>query len=379
MNRLQKKILSGIGILLLIIVLTSCNLIENSITPPGKNCKDIAILLPEVGTATRYEELDRPLLEQEISHQIPGVKIRYFNAKGDITLQAKQVQNALRKKVCMLIIDPVNSQEASVILEKVKNMDSQIPIIAYDRLIFHQKLDYYISFDSQKVGEYQGEYIKQQLAEGDRGKYQLQPGSFLVIINGDRDDHNAPLLRQGLGNILDPILKNKGLILIADEYIFGWKGNIAQAKIKEIMDKYPEQIRVIAVANDDMAHAIIQLLGELKGKILITGQDGSFAGLINIIKGDQSMTVYKPIIRIAKKTGELVGALYRGEPVQSILPHTIEVKNRKISTYLASPLMITESNIQAMQNQEGFPQLKTICHQLSLEQFPWKGCLNQHH
>ncbi len=53
--------------------------------------------------------------------------------------------------------------------------------------------------------------------------------------------------------------------------------------------------------NDGMANTSIAALKAqgLAGKVLVTGQDAEVSGIRNILLGDQSMTIYKPIKKLA--------------------------------------------------------------------------------
>ena len=63
----------------------------------------------------------------------------------------------------MLVLDPVDAASAGAIVNRAKQ--SQIPVMAYDRLITDADIDYYISFDNEKVGQLQG----QALLDADAG------------------------------------------------------------------------------------------------------------------------------------------------------------------------------------------------------------------
>ena len=51
----------------------------------------------------------------------------------------------------------------------------------------------------------------------------------------------------------------------------------------------------------------------LNGKVPVTGQDATPDGLQAILRGDQYMTVYKPIKQEADATAKLAAALAKGD------------------------------------------------------------------
>ena len=58
---------------------------------------------------------------------------------------------------------------------------------------------------------------------------------------------------------------------------------------------------------------------DLQGKVLITGQDATVPGLQRILEGTQAMTVYKPIVKEAQATGQLVAAISKGSSTSSLI------------------------------------------------------------
>ena len=69
------------------------------------------------------------------------------------------------------------------------------------------------------------------------------------------------------------------------------------------------------VANDGMAGGVIAALTSrnLNGKVMVTGQDATDAGLQRILAGDQSMTVYKALKAEARTSAEIALLLAAGK------------------------------------------------------------------
>ncbi len=68
----------------------------------------------------------------------------------------------------MLVLDPVDAASAGAIVARAKQSD--IPVISYDRLITDADVDYYISFDNEKVGKLQGDALDQEARRGRQGR-----------------------------------------------------------------------------------------------------------------------------------------------------------------------------------------------------------------
>lgn len=325
----------------------------------AKGCKNIGVLLPESDSSARYEAYDRPLLEQEIKKALPDATIQYANANGDADTQQNQADAALTKGACILVVDPRDSDKAGVIVQKAKA--SGVPVIAYDRLIQDPDLAYYVSFDNVRVGELQGQYIADQFK---KGTYGLKPGANLVMINGSQTDNNALQFREGAMKALQPLVDSKQINLVFDQYTPNWDNARAQSLMEGVLTKEKNDVQIAYVANDGMANTVIAALRaqKLDGKVLVTGQDATLTGVQNILTGDQSMTIYKPIIKEAQATAQLVAALSNGTDPGSIVNGKTDVKSGgQVASVLAAPIAVDKTNVEKTVIADGFLKKEQVC------------------
>lgn len=325
----------------------------------AKGCKNVGVLLPESDSSARYEAYDRPLLEQEIKKALPGVTIQYANANNDADNQQNQADAALTKGACILVVGPKDSEKAAVIVQKAKA--NQVPVIAYDRLIQDPDTAFYVSFDNQKVGELQGQFIVDQFK---KGGYGLKKGANLVMINGSQTDNNALLFRQGAVNKLQPLVDSKDLNLVFDQYTPNWDNGRAQSLMEGVLTKEKNNIQIAYVANDGMANTVIAALRtqKLNGKVLVTGQDATVSGIQNILSGDQAMTIYKPIIQEATATAKLVAALSNGTDTATLVNGQTKTKDgAAINSVLEKPVIVDKTNVKNTVIADGFVKQEEVC------------------
>src|SRR5215210_3294660 len=109
----------------------------------GSGGKTIALLLPETKTA-RYEAHDRPDFTAEVKRLCPDCTVFYQNASQDPAKQETQAEAAITKGADVLVLDAVDAKGAAATVKRAKQ--SNIPVIAYDRLISGAPIDYYVSF-----------------------------------------------------------------------------------------------------------------------------------------------------------------------------------------------------------------------------------------
>jgi D-xylose transport system substrate-binding protein len=358
---------SFIGMLVLAVMIAACgnggntspNSGSGSAAPVnGKGCTKIGILLPESASSDRWESKDHPLLVQDITAAIPGVHIDYNNAQGDSSVQLTQAEADLTNGDCILVVGAHDSSAAAAIVDKAKAKN--VPVIAYDRLIQSKDLNYYVSFDNVKVGALQGQYI------ADNYQKFVSPGhNNMVMIDGSQTDNNALLFSKGAHSVLDPLISNKTLINTYETFTPDWNNATAQTEMEAALTKDQGNVQIAYVANDGMANNVIAALKakKLNGHVLVTGQDATVAGIHNILVGDQSMTVYKPIAKEAQAVADLVKALYNGSDTGSLTngATTATSDGGNIPSVLETPIAVDASNIATTVIADNYVSKADVC------------------
>lgn len=366
-TRQRKPFIIFVGVMALALVLAACgsaNTGSGSGTPTtggnnGKGCKKVGVLLPETATSARWDSYDRPLLEKYIAQQLPGASIAYNNAEGSAPTQQNQAEADLTNGDCILVVAPVDSQASVAIVAKAKSQG--VPVIAYDRLIYSNDLNYYVSFDNTQVGVLQGQYIVNHWQ-----KYAKNGHANLAMINGSKTDNNAILFNKGAMQALQPLISNGSLKLVYSTFTPNWDNPTAQTEMEQALTANQNNIQIAYVANDGMANSVIAALKaqKLNGKVLVTGQDATVAGIQNILTGDQNMTVYKAIAKEATATAQLVAAISNGTGTSSIASAQTTVPisgGANIPSALETPVAVDITNFQQTVVADGFVTKAQIC------------------
>jgi D-xylose transport system substrate-binding protein len=332
-----------------------------SVGPNGKNCKKVGVLLPETATSARWDSKDRPLLQQLIPQQLSGATVDYNNAQGSADTQQTQAQAALTKGDCILVVAPSDSIKAAAIVSAAKAQG--VPVIAYDRLIYSNDTNYYVSFDGVAVGKLQGDYV----AAHYQSFVTANGTKNTVMINGSQTDNNALLFNKGAHQGLDPLFSSGALTKVYEKFTPNWDNATAQVEMQAALTANQNKVAVAYVANDGMANNVIAALKAVKlnGKVLVTGQDATVAGIQNILKGDQAMTVYKAIQKEAMATAQLVAALSNGTDTASLTngqTTTVPVTGgAAIPSILETPVAVDKTNIQSTVIADNFVTVADIC------------------
>jgi D-xylose transport system substrate-binding protein len=363
-----------VGILVFSMLLAACgssNTGSSGTTPTtaavtnGKGCMKIGVLLPETATSARWEANDKPALTTDIPQVLSGATVDFTNAQGSADTQQTQAQADLTKGDCILVLAPFDSIKAASIVAAAKAKG--VPVISYDRLTYSSDLNYYVSFDGVAVGKLQGDYVAAHYQS-----YVTANGTKnTVVINGAQTDNNALLFSAGAHQALDPLFTAGTLKKVYEKFTPGWDNATAQTEMQAALTANGNKVAVAYVANDGMANNVIAALKAVKlnGKVLVTGQDATVAGLQNILKGDQSMTVYKAIPKEAMATAQLVAALSKGTDTSTLtsgvtttIPSTGgAAAGTKIASILETPVAVDKSNIQSTVIADNYVTVAQIC------------------
>jgi len=277
-----------------------------------------------------------------------GAEVLVQAANSNDALQNSQAENLLTQKVDVLVVVPHNGKSAATIVESAHK--AGVPVISYDRLILDSDVDLYISFDNVKVGELQADYLVKRVPKGN-----------YVLIGGAPTDNNAKLFRQGQMNVLNPLGKKGDIKVVGDQWAADWLPVEALKIMENALTKNGNKVDAVVVSNDGTAGGAIQALAEQKlaGKVVVSGQDADLAGCQRIVAGTQSMTVYKPIRRLAEKAAEVAVAMAKKQPMTE---KTASVANGKkdVPSILLEPVQVDKSNLDTTVLADGYHKKEDV-------------------
>ncbi len=185
-----------------------------------------------------------------------------------------------------------------------KATKQKIPVIAYDRLIEAPGV-FYITFDNKEVGRMQA-----------RAVLAVQPKGNYVMIKGSPTDPNANFLREGQQEVLADAIKKGDIKIVGEEYTDGWKPEVAQKNMEQILTKNAGKVDAVVASNDGMAGGVVAALTAkgLKG-VPVSGQDGDHAALNRVALGTQTVSVWKDARDLGREAATAAVALGAGKKV----------------------------------------------------------------
>ena len=270
------------------------------------------------------------------------------SADNNDQLQIQQANELISKGVKVLILNSINLNTAAAIVRNARSHG--VKVIAYDRLIKNCDLDFFLSFDNEKVGKLMAEYV-----------IKIKPSGKYMLLGGDKADQNAIWVKEGQKSALATYINSGNIKIINDCYVEDWLGENARFEVKRFIDLSGSVPDVILSSYDGMSTQVIDLLKEhnLAGQVLITGQDAELPACRNIVKDYQVMTVYKPIKRLATSAAELAMKLAKNEKVTEI-NKAINNGQVDVPTVLLDPIVVDKNNLKSTVIADGYQSEKEV-------------------
>ena len=233
-----------------------------------------------------------------------GARVVVLAANGDDTVQIGDVEKLITSRVDVLVIVP---HDGTAMAKAVRLAhEAGIPVIAYDRLIRDSDVDLYVSFDNERVGALQAQYLVDHVTKPAR----------IVRIYGAKTDNNAGQFKAGQDRVLEPYIARGDIDVIHEDWAEDWKPENAKRIVNAAITANGTDIDAVLASNDGTAGGAIQALSE-EGleRVLVTGQDAEIVALQRIAAGTQAMTIYKPLHTLAQGAAELALRLAGGKPI----------------------------------------------------------------
>jgi putative multiple sugar transport system substrate-binding protein len=285
-----------------------------------------------------------------------GYQVDLQYAENDIPTQANQIENQITKGAKLLIIASIDGTAITSQLQQAA--DSNIPVIAYDRLIRNsENVDYYATFDNFKVGVQQATSLLQGLGvdKGEKGPFNVE------LFGGSPDDNNATFFWNGAMSVLQPKIDDGTLVIKSGQTdfktaaILRWDPATAQKRMEDILTKtYTGGARVDGVLSpyDGLS---IGILSALKSSgygtsdqpyPIVTGQDAELASVKSIIAGEQYSTIFKDTRKLAEVTVKMADAVLKGQEPE--VNNTKDYDNgvKVVPSYLLEPVIVDKTNYE---------------------------------
>jgi len=269
------------------------------------------------------------------------------DAAGSPEKQLADIDGLIAKGAQVLVI---LAMDKDAILPAInKAVQRKIPVIAYDRLIEAPGV-FYITFDNKEVGRMQARAV---LAARPKGNY--------VMIKGSPTDPNADFLRAGQQEVLADAIQKGDIRIVGEEYTEGWKPEVAQKNMEQILTKTGGKVDAVVASNDGTAGGVVAALAArgIKG-LPLSGQDGDHAALNRVAGGLQTVSVWKDARALGQQAAAAATSLAAGKAVAGAVKWNGGEKKIPLDSLFLKPVPVTRANLDVVV-QAGWIKKDVLC------------------
>lgn len=298
----------------------------------------VYMMLPNY-TTVRFVQKDAPDFVTAMKKYAPNIKVEVVNGESNPQEQQQQVDAAITAGAKAIVLTASDPSLASGILNAAKK--AGVPLIAYEHEATGGPVTYYTQFGALKVGQAQGRNAAAALSTG--GPYKI------ARLYGNKGDFYTRATKEGQDQYLDPLIKDKKIEVVCEDYVPNWNPSDAQHIMEQCLTKTNGDFQAIVASNDGTAEGALAALASqgLAGKIkILGGQDANVTTLQNILLGLQHGTVMKNYSLLADSAARLViDAIKKQKPEPGHINGTYDNGFEKVPTAYIDVEMIDKSNV----------------------------------
>lgn len=328
---------------------------EEAAEPAASNGTRVGVSMP-TKDLQRWNQ-DGSNMEAELTAAGYEVDLQY--ASNDVQTQVSQIENMISSGADVLVIAAIEGSSLGEALDMAK--ESNIPVIAYDRLLMNSDaVSYYATFDNYMVGTVQGQYIVDTLdLDNTTDTFNLE------ITAGDPGDNNAGYFYNGAMDVLNPYIESGKLVVVSGQTSFDetatptWATETAQSRAENILSSYyadGTNVDAWLCSNDSTALGVENALAaNYNGEYpIVTGQDCDIENVKNMIAGKQSMSVFKDTRTLASQVVKMVGQILNDEEVDVNDTESYDNGTGIIPSYLCAPVFADVNNYKELLIDSGY-------------------------
>ena len=305
-----------------------------------------------------------------------GYDVIVQEANHDVKLQNDQIDNMISQGVKGLIVIAEDGDAAVTAVDKAA--DAGVKVIAYDRLIKTSKIAAYLSFNNTEVGRQEALGVMTALGIPGSTEWTKDNPAKIVLSGGSPTDNNAILVRQGQMEIIQPYLDEGIITVVADQWVDNWDAATAEKMMENILTAQQNKIDGVIASNDGTALGELQAMKAqgLAGVVPISGQDATADGCNSIVKGEQTVSVYKDIRLLSPKAVDMMDALLKGQAVSDLKEYTLaeltndDTKTGNVMANFLPVVQVTKDNVYDLIVVSGFQSYDDVYRDIPEDQRP---------
>lgn len=282
-------------------------------------------------TATRWAN-DKQFLEERAAEVGADIEVR-LNTLESTETQKQDCFDLIDSGIDVLILTLRDVADAQEVLQYAA--DHKVKVLCYSRCVMGLPVDFYVGFDTNKMGQSIGLYLSESVYQGD-----------YIILKGDVDDFNTPLQYAGSMKYLQPLIDNGSIRVLLDEYVPGWSPEEAKKLVTQALLANDKKVDAILAPNDKIAGACREVLTELSitTPVFIAGMDAELDAARRIVSGEQSITLMMNLKEVAYTAVDTACNMAQNKPLSSNTAFE-NGSGTPINAYLINGQVVTPENM----------------------------------
>jgi D-xylose transport system substrate-binding protein len=306
-----------------------------------------------------------------------GYETMVTEANHDPKLQNDQIDNMVAQGAKGIIVVAEDADAAATSVNKA--VDAGVKVISYDRLIHTTKV-VYMTFDNTLVGVNEADGVVKALGLNDpnQTKWTKENPAKIFMMGGNPNDNNAHLVRDGQMSVVKQYFDSGIAKQVGDQWVENWDPAKALDIMANGLTANKNKIDAVIASNDGTAGGAIQALQAQKMTIPISGQDADADACNRIVKGTQTVTVFKDVRVLAAKAVEAMDALVSGKPVEGMKAMDYKALTAKdsptgdIQVLFLDVVQVTKDNVYDVVVKSGFQKYDDVYRDIPEDQRPPK-------
>jgi D-xylose transport system substrate-binding protein len=308
--------------------------------------------------------------------QAKGYEVQVQEADHDVKLQNDQIDNMVAGGVKGLIVIAEDGAAAATAVDAAAK--AGVKVIAYDRLIKTTSISAYLSFDNVEVGKQEALGVMTALGLPGSTTWTKDNPAKVVMSGGSPTDNNAVLVRQGQTSVVQPYIDSGVVKVVADQWVDNWDATNAEKMMENILTAQGNKIDAVVASNDGTALGELQALKAqgLAGKVPISGQDATADGCNSIVKGEQTVSVFKDTRLLAPKAVDLMDALLKGQTPSGLQSFDLATLtgdkslSGNVNAAFLPVVQVTKANVYDVVVKSGFQTYANVYRDIPADQLP---------
>ncbi|HWR11367.1 MAG TPA: sugar ABC transporter substrate-binding protein [Rectinemataceae bacterium] len=235
-----------------------------------------------------------------------GFDMYTFDAKGDTQAESQIVTNCIAQKFKVIFLNPNDINAIVPSLMKAKQAGIIVGMFSSDLAPASQKYrDFYAGVNDTMAGQQAAAAFMKQFPNGAK-----------IVEIGGQAGHDAQIKRHDGFN---SAIKGSKIQVIDYKACTQWSTSEALTIMENMIVKYGKDIQGVFCHWDNGATGVIQAARAAGiNNLFIVGVDGNRAGYVQVLNGEQSVSIAQDFTVMAKKDLELAKAVVAGKKVEPV-------------------------------------------------------------